>query len=116
MGDSQGQKVEWGRGHTIRYKLSCKDTLYTQGIGPIFYNNYKWNIIFKNCESLYCIPVTFIIVYINYIQLKKRNRKELNRDGGERENGELQLTGYGISAQGDERALKIDTGDGSTTL
>ena len=35
---------------------------------------------------------------------------------GERERMELQLTGYGISAQGDERALKIDTGDGSTTL
>ena len=29
-----------------------------QGIQPRFYNNYKWNITFKNCESLYCTPVT----------------------------------------------------------
>lgn len=23
-------------------------------IQPVFYNNYKWTVTFKNCESLYC--------------------------------------------------------------
>ena len=27
----------------------------------IFYNNYQWNITFKNCRSLYCRPVTYNI-------------------------------------------------------
>ena len=31
-----------------------------------FYDNYKWSI-FKNNESLYCTPVTYTILYINYI-------------------------------------------------
>ena len=26
---------------------------------------------FKNCESLYCIPVSYIILYINYTSIKK---------------------------------------------
>ena len=30
------------------------------------YKNYKWSIIFQNCESL-CISETYIIVYILYI-------------------------------------------------
>ena len=30
----------------------------TQGIYPIFYNNYTWSITFKNCDSLYCMSVT----------------------------------------------------------
>ena len=33
----------------------------------MFYNNYKWSITFKHCESLYCTPVTLIIVYKNYV-------------------------------------------------
>ena len=28
-------------------------------------------ITFKNCESLYCIPVTYTILYINYTSIKK---------------------------------------------
>ena len=28
-------------------------------------------IAFKNCESLYCIPVTYTILYINYTSIKK---------------------------------------------
>ena len=43
----------------------------TQEIQPIFYNNYKWSIIFKSCESLYCTPVTYIILHINYTSVKK---------------------------------------------
>ena len=31
-----------------------------QGIQSVFYNNYKWNIIFKKCESLCHIPETYI--------------------------------------------------------
>ena len=40
-------------------------------IQPIFYNNYKWSITFKNCESLYFIPVTYNFVY-NYTSIKKK--------------------------------------------
>ena len=40
----------------------------------MFHNNYKWNIIFKNCESLCCTPVTYIVhqLYLNKI-LKFKN-------------------------------------------
>lgn len=27
---------------------------------PIFYNNYKWSKIFRNCESLCCTPETLL--------------------------------------------------------
>ena len=37
----------------------------------IFYNNYKWSITFKNCGSLYCTPITYIILYINYTSITK---------------------------------------------
>ena len=43
-----------------------------QEIQWIFYNNYTWSIIFKNCESLYCIPVLHIILYFNYTSIKKQ--------------------------------------------
>ena len=32
------------------------------------YNNYKWSLIFKNCESLYCTPATYILLYITVLQ------------------------------------------------
>ena len=38
-----------------------EDRLKDWKIEPIFYNNYKWSITFKNCESLYCIAVTYIM-------------------------------------------------------
>ena len=47
---------------TIRYSISYKDREYSQ----YFYNNYKRKITFKNCESLCCTPVPYIIFYINY--------------------------------------------------
>ena len=40
-----------------------------QGTWPVFYNNYKnyrWSITFKNCESLYSIPVTCIISSVQF--------------------------------------------------
>ena len=40
----------------------------------MFYHNYKWSINFKNCESLCCVPVTYIILYSNYTSIK--NQKE----------------------------------------
>ena len=37
---------------TITYKINYKDILYNTGRQPIFYDNYKWNVTFKNCEPL----------------------------------------------------------------
>ena len=45
------------------------DTLYTWGIQPEL-NNYEWNIPAKNCESLCCIPVIYIILDIKYTSIK----------------------------------------------
>ena len=43
---------------TIRCKISYKD------VGK--YNQYfLMTITFKNCDSLYCTPVTYIILYSN---------------------------------------------------
>lgn len=38
----------------------------TWEIQPMFYDNSKWSITFKIVESLYCTPVTYIILYSNY--------------------------------------------------
>ena len=43
----------------------------------MFYNNYKWSINFKNCEPLYCTPVTYVILYSNYTSIQKRFRSIL---------------------------------------
>ena len=40
------------------------------GILPIFYSNYKWRITFKYCESLYCTPIAYVILYIKYTSIK----------------------------------------------
>ena len=56
--------------------IYCK----TQRLPAILYNNYKWRITFKNCESLCCTPETYIILYINYTSRKeerKRKKKEI---------------------------------------
>ena len=54
----------------------------------MFYNNYKWSITFKNCESLYCIPVIYITLYIHYTSIKKKKGFRLNyeRHGASRYN------------------------------
>ena len=39
---------------------------------PIFYNNFKWSIIYKDFESLCCIPETCIILYISYASIEKK--------------------------------------------
>ena len=49
-------------------------------IQPIFYNNYKWSIIFKNCESLCCIPETYKFVnqpYHLYVESKNMIQMKL---------------------------------------
>ena len=38
----------------------------------MFYYNYKWNITFKNCESLCCTPETYNIVHQLYLDFKKK--------------------------------------------
>ena len=48
---------DWKFLSKIRNKCAC-----FQGIQPIFYSNYKWNLTFKNCESLYCTPEAYIIL------------------------------------------------------
>ena len=39
---------------------------------PIFYNNYKWSILFNNCESLYCTPLSYIRVCSNHTSIFKK--------------------------------------------
>ena len=36
----------------------------------LFFNNFKWSISYKNCESLCCTPETNIILEINYTSIK----------------------------------------------
>ena len=53
----------------IVYKISYKNALYNAGAQPIFYNNYKWNITFKNRESLRNL---YNIVHQLYFDLNKK--------------------------------------------
>ena len=48
----------------------------TQGIQPIFYNNYKWNITIKNYKSL-LYTTTYIILCINYTLIKNKNNNKM---------------------------------------
>ena len=45
-------------GITYMQNLKYATRIYctTWGIQPVFYNNYKWSITFKNCDSLCWIP------------------------------------------------------------
>ena len=47
----------------IRYKISYNDILYNPGD---IVNTINGVEPLKICESPYCIPVTYIILYINY--------------------------------------------------
>ena len=46
-----------------RYKLLYGTRIYciAQEIKPMPYNNFKWSIIYKDIESLCCIPETNIV-------------------------------------------------------
>lgn len=48
----------------LKYKISYKNIFNTGNIAKTFYNNYKWNLTLKNCDSLYYTPLTYIILYI----------------------------------------------------
>ena len=67
VGDSEAQttmyKVSKLQGYIVQYRE----------IQPIFYNNFKWNIIYKNIESLCCIPETNIVnqLYFNEKMINK---------------------------------------------
>ena len=37
---------------TTKYKINYEAILYNKELYTTFYNNYKWSITFKNCESL----------------------------------------------------------------
>ena len=50
----------------IMYKLSYNNRMYNTGHIARFYNNYKWNITSKNCESC----SSYNIVYQIYISIK----------------------------------------------
>ena len=41
----------------------------------IFIINVKWNRTLNDCESLHCKPVTYIILYSNYIVQLQTNTK-----------------------------------------
>ena len=63
----EGRKEGQDKGSGIRaihywYKISYKGILYNMGNIANIYNNYKWSITFKSYESLYCTPVTYIIL------------------------------------------------------
>ena len=36
------------------------------------YKNCKQSITIKSCESLYCTPITYIILYSDYTSIKKK--------------------------------------------
>lgn len=44
----------------------------TQGVQSTFYTNYKWSITFENYVSLSCTPETYIMLYTNYLNVKKK--------------------------------------------
>ena len=54
----------------------------TQETEPIFYNNFKWSIIYKNFESPCYIPETCIILYISYASILKNITLRFYRSSG----------------------------------
>ena len=58
------------------YKISYTDILYNMGKVQILCNNYKWNIKFKNCDSLHCTHVTYSTVHQLYFKVKKKRRRK----------------------------------------
>ena len=59
-GHHRGRRVR-ATNYSVQNKL--QGYCIKSGIEPIFQSNYQRSITLKNCESLCCMPVT----YINYI-------------------------------------------------
>ena len=55
---------------TTECNTGYTNVLYNMGKIANIYNNYKWSITFKNCESLCCTFVTYITLYSNCTSVK----------------------------------------------
>ena len=49
-------------GFSVYNKYAARIYYTAAGTEPIFYNNFKWNMIYKNTESLCCTPETNIML------------------------------------------------------
>lgn len=50
--------------------------MYSTGNTTYILNNFKWSMIYKNPESLYCAPQTNITVLINDTSFLKKKRNK----------------------------------------
>ena len=68
-GARYGQGIK--RLKTTMYKINKQHRYNVQHreIQPLFCNNFKWSISYKNIESLCCTPDISIILYINYTSI-----------------------------------------------
>ena len=58
LGEGQGMSYE------IKKEISHEDILYSTGNRPVFYNNFKWSIIYK-IQNYYIIHLK-LILSVNY--------------------------------------------------
>ena len=81
-GRGEGQHRVGGlRGSPVTYEISYRMHCTTEGVQSVFYNYYKWSITFKNCESLYCTPVTYNTVQQLCLEKKLHFNSPLPSDG-----------------------------------
>ena len=71
----QGQRIKRYKLLCIKKKLAMRIFCIAQGIQPISYDQ-KCNIIFKTCELLCFTHETYIILYINYTSIKKKETQK----------------------------------------
>lgn len=62
----RGRRVSYRR-LGIRYEFIAQHGEYL-----IFYNNHKWGITFKTCESPYGTLETYVILYTNHNSIEKK--------------------------------------------
>ena len=68
-----------GRGsgiETTTYKIDKKQGYIIQHteLHPLFCNNIKWSVTYKNTKSLCCTPETKITLYVNYNSKYKKEK------------------------------------------
>ena len=85
----QTSSYQWGEGRRegqysgrgfrdTNYQLQTKprDILFNTGDKVNIIKGYKWSIVFKNCELLYCIPVIYLMSRCaRWIQKRQRNQR-----------------------------------------